>query len=527
MEEPERPKGTQEAKPDQEPEVAEADVAEADVVEVEVAEAEVAEADVVEVQVAEAEVAEAEVAEAEVAEADAAEADAVEVEVDEAEFSNEEQEMADLLAQSEMRSRRPRRGDLIEGVVVSIDREGIVVDIGTKIEAFIPSQEMGVDNDEPELQVKPGDPIVARVVDPNDEAGRTVLSLAQAQEERGWRTAEQTASEGHLVEARVVEANRGGLVVTWHSVRGFVPLSQLTNTGPRSDEPIETRLESRRGERLTLKILEVNHRRNRLILSERAAEQERRALQRDRLIEELQAGEIRKGRVRSLADFGAFVDLGGADGLIHISELAWASVSHPSEVLHVGDEVEVLILGVDRAERRISLSRKRMQPEPWATVPERYVVGQVVQTRVKKLATFGAFVEIEPGVEGLIHISELSDQRIQHPKNIVDEGDVVSAKIIRIDPERRRLGLSLRQAIEEAEAVDWRSASMVYGGPAETVGETLDLMEQMEPPPRPDEEEAAPVLEEDVEPEALETEPDLTEDDQRPEFVTPLPNPPP
>jgi small subunit ribosomal protein S1 len=315
--------------------------------------------------------------------------------------------------------------------------------------------------------------------------------------------------------------------VTWHGVRGFVPLSQLANTGPPSDEPVETRLESRRGEMLTLKILEVNHRRNRLILSERAAEQERRAVQRDRLVEELQPGEVRKGRVRSLADFGAFVDLGGADGLIHISELAWGSVGHPSEVLSVGDEVEVLVLSVDRTEKRISLSRKRLQPEPWATVPERYVVGQVVQARVKKLATFGAFVEIEPGVEGLIHISELSDQRIQHPKNVVNEGDAVSAKIIRIEPERRRLGLSLRQAIEEAEAHDWRSTEMAYGGPAETVGEALDLMtyggpaetvgealdlmDQLELLPDPDEEEAAPLMRDGAEPAALETEPEAVE----------------
>ena len=385
-----------------------------------------------------------------------------------------QREMIEFLDNASMVSRRPRRGDLVEGRAVYVGREGIVVDIGTKAEALIPPQEIAAfEGDAPEVHI--GDTVVARVLEPEDEEGRTVLSLAQAQEDRGWRDLETTFSEGAMVEARVVDVNRGGLVVGVQGVRGFVPLSQLLGTWhvADGDEPIETRLESRKGELLTLKVLELNRRRNRLILSERAAEHERRLKDRDRLLEELQEGEIRHGRVSNVIDFGAFVDLGGTDGLVHISELSWAPVGHPSEVLHVGDEVDVVVLGVDHEKRKISLSLKRARGQPWDTVTEKYSVGQTVAARVKKLATFGAFVEIEPGVEGLIHISELSDQRIVHPKNVVNEGDVVQAKILRIEPDRHRLGLSLRQAQEEREAASWQSEAVTYGAPVNTVGDML------------------------------------------------------
>lgn len=389
--------------------------------------------------------------------------------------SNAEREMLDFLASASMRYRRPRRGDLVEGIVVDIGRDAIVVDIGTKTEALIPAQEAGsVDRDLSSV-VSLGEEIVARVVDPDDGEGRTVLSLARAQADRGWRVVQEMFTEGTTVEARVVEVNRGGLVVGVHGLRGFVPLSQLVGSRPAGagEESVEAMLEARRGETLTLKILEFNRRRNRLILSERAAEHERRLQERDRLLAELQEGELRPGRVSSLCDFGAFVDLGGADGLVHISEISWAPVGHAREVVQVGDEVQVVVLAVDREKKKISLSLKRAQPEPWATVPERYHVGQIVQARVKKLAAFGAFVEIEPGVEGLIHISELSDQRIAHPKSVVHEGEPLAAKILRIEPERHRLGLSLRQAQEELEAAEWQGAPVAYGPATQTIGEAL------------------------------------------------------
>jgi small subunit ribosomal protein S1 len=214
---------------------------------------------------------------------------------------------------------------------------------------------------------------------------------------------------------------------------------------------------------MNVKVLEINRRRNRLILSERAAEQERRQQQRDVLIEELQEGQVRSGRVSSVADFGAFIDLGGADGLVHLTELSWTPVGHPSQVVQVGDTVEVLVLGVDREKKKIALSLKRLRSEPWQDIAEKYQVGQLVSARITKLATFGAFAEIEPGLEGLIHISELSNERIQHPRNVVHEGEVVPVKVIRIEPERRRLGLSLRQARAEAEEAETRGMPLVYG----------------------------------------------------------------
>jgi small subunit ribosomal protein S1 len=406
-----------------------------------------------------------------------------------------EREMLELLAETPMATRRPRRGDVVEGPVVYVGREGIIVDIGTKSEAVIPPHEIASfeGDDTPAIQL--GDTVVARVLDAEDEEGRTVLSLAQAQAERGWRDLQDTFIEGATVEGRVVEVNRGGLVVAVHGVRGFVPLSQLIGNWHSGDneDPVETRLEARKNELLTLKILEINRRRNRLILSERAAEHERRLRDRDKLLEDLEEGQLRHGRVSNVCDFGAFVDLGGTDGLVHISELAWSPVGHPSEVVQIGQELDVVVLAVDRDKRKISLSLKRTQAQPWDSVESKYVVGQLVDARVKKLATFGAFVEIEPGVEGLIHISELSDQRIMHPRNVVNEGDLVQAKILRIEPERRRLGLSLRQAQPERESESWQAAAarsynertrsqpeepaeaqpMSYGGPASTLADIM------------------------------------------------------
>src|SRR6266511_1435808 len=276
---------------------------------------------------------------------------------------------------------------------------------------------------------------------------------------------------GETLQAPVVDFNRGGLVVSVDGVRGFVPLSQIVDlrqpTAP--DESVESRLETMRGRQLELKVIELNRRRNRVILSERAAHQEHRVRDRDRLIEELAEGQVRTGRVTSVADFGAFVDVGGADGLVHLTELSWAPVSHPSAVVKVGDQVEVLVLGVDREKKKIALSLKRLREEPWDKVTERYAVGQIVPARVTKLAAFGAFAEIEPGIEGLIHISELSEDRITHPKQVVREGDELPLKIIRIEPARHRLGLSLRQV--EEEPYDYEGGTYTIGADGDSYNE--------------------------------------------------------
>jgi small subunit ribosomal protein S1 len=344
-----------------------------------------------------------------------------------------------------------RRGDVVDGVIVRVDRDEVLVDIGVKSEAIVPAGETGAPHGDPTRLLKVGDEVVAYVLQPEDVDGHVILSLTRAQAERGWRHLQKVFEDGETIEADVVEHNKGGLIVNVFGVRGFVPLSQIVDLkrAGSPDEPIENRLATMHNRRLLLKVIEMNRRRNRLILSERAAVQERRAREKERLLVELQEGDVRSGRVTSLCDFGAFVDLGGADGLIHLSELSWGQVTHPSQVLKVGDEVDVYVVGVDREKKKIALSLKRLQAEPWTRVAERYQIGQVVTGRITKLAPFGAFAEIDEGVEGLIHISELADERITHPKSVLKEGDEVQLRIIRIDPTRHRLGLSLRQAQDE------------------------------------------------------------------------------
>ncbi len=264
----------------------------------------------------------------------------------------------------------------------------------------------------------------------------------------------------------MVDHNKGGLIVSVDGVRGFVPLSQIVELRRGgTDDEVEEKLRAMRGQHLFLKVIEMNRRRNRLILSERAASQERRAAQKDRLLAELQPGEIRHGRVSSLTDFGAFVDLGGADGLVHLSELSWGQVQHPSQVLQIGQEVDVRVVGVDRENKKIALSLKQVEENPWSRIEQKYHIGDTVTARITKLAQFGAFAELEPGVEGLVHISELSEERITHPKQVVREGEEVQLRIIKIDPARHRLGLSLRQvedAGDYAPFEEWGGAS--YGG---------------------------------------------------------------
>lgn len=370
--------------------------------------------------------------------------------------------MGALLADYSQAYRQYRRGDIVEGVVVRLDRDEVLVDIGAKSEAVVPLHEVPRFMLEGDEVLRVGSEVLAYVLQPEDPEGRVVLSLSRAMAERGWRELEKIREQGATIEGEVLEHNKGGLIVNVLGVRGFVPLSQIAELRRSGEEGVEQRLEGLKGRKVLLKVLEINRRRNRLILSERAALAERRAREKERLLAELQPGETRKGVVSSICDFGAFVDLGGADGLIHLSELSWGQVSHPSQVLKVGQEVEVYVVGIDRENRKIALSLKRLQPEPWSEVATKYQIGQIVQGKITKLATFGAFAEIEPGIEGLIHISELSDERITHPKQVVREGEVLRLKVIKIDPTRHRLGLSLRQVDFQEEGLDETN-----GGPDE------------------------------------------------------------
>lgn len=370
----------------------------------------------------------------------------VDSETSSAEQSSQAGTMQGLLNDIGDEYRSPQRGDVLDGVVVSIDRDGILVDISTKSEGLIGGQEAQQLVEQQEVHV--GDEVLVYVVHPEDKDGHVVLSLNRARSERGWRTMQKEFEDGQIFESEVVDFNKGGLIVDADGVRGFVPMSQVAGVrldGSTEDE-VKDKLQAMVGQKIFVKVLEINRRRNRLILSERQAVQERRSLRKDQLINELREGETRHGRVSSLCDFGAFVDLGGADGLVHLSELAWRQVSHPREVLTVGEEVDVYVLGVDRDKKKIALSLRRLLPEPWTTVADRYHEGDLVQGTITKLATFGAFARVEDGVEGLIHISELGEGHIAHPRNVVKEGDEVTLRVLRVDTARRRLGLSIRQA---------------------------------------------------------------------------------
>jgi small subunit ribosomal protein S1 len=407
--------------------------------------------------------------------------------------------------------KRHRRGDVVEGVVVRMDRDEVLVDIGAKSEAVVPLHEIPRSFMGGENALHVGSDVLAYVLQPEDPEGKIVLSLSRALAERGWRDLDKLREEGGTVEGEVVEHNKGGLIVSVMGVRGFVPLSQIADLRRLGEESVEQRLEALKGRNVLLKVIEINRRRNRLILSERAALQERRAREKERLLAELQPGERRHGVVSSICDFGAFVDLGGADGLIHLSELSWSQVAHPSQVLKVGQEVEVYVVAVDRENRKIALSLKRLQAEPWAEVANKYQLGQIVTGKITKLATFGAFAEIEPGVEGLIHISELSDERITHPKQAVREGEELRLRVIKVDAARHRLGLSLRQ-VDYQEDPDQGGEGPSQ--PAESPGPSGDLA--LEPAaltdsdapvaPKPADRAAEPSLAENPEP-AASTEP--------------------
>ena len=355
---------------------------------------------------------------------------------------------------------RVRSGDIVDGYVVSISRSELLVDIGYKADAIVDGREL--DRLEPEFLdgLSVGDPVVAYVVQTEDRDGNVVISLTRALQEKDWRRAEAMLDSQDTFSGVVTGHNRGGIIVQMGSLRGFVPASQLSGRW-QAQQDTEADPEQRWvrliGQEMQFKILELDRRRNRLILSERAAMREWRQSQKEHLLSTLEKGDIVEGIVTSIANFGAFVDLGGADGLIHLSELSWQRVAHPSEIVQVGQKIKVSILNVDTGRQRIGLSLRRTQPEPWSIVDERYVVGQIVPVTITKLTNFGAFASLDDAIEGLIHISELTDYRVDHPKEIVQTGDQLDVRIIRIDPQRRRMGLSLRLALEEAWVeVDWR-----------------------------------------------------------------------
>lgn len=361
--------------------------------------------------------------------------------------------MVDLLAQSEYGLQQPQRGDIRIGTVVWVRPNEIIIDLGIKREGVVNARDLERLTPEEISAITVGSEIPVYVVRPEDPDGNLIVSIYQAQLELAWQQAKQHQVERKVFEEHVSGYNKGGLVVPFGKLRGFVPASQVVGI-PRqlTDEEKVQRLSQQVGRHIAVQIIEVDRKRKRLVMSEVAAQRGWRELQRQRLLAELTEGQVIRGVVRSLATFGAFVDLGGVDGLIHISELSWLPVRHPSQVLKVGDEIDVYVLRLDREQGKIGLSLKRLQPDPWSLVDTMYSVGQHVAGVVTNVADFGAFVRLESGVEGLIHISELCDHEVQHPSQVVTRGRRYLLEIIKIDPERQRIGLSLRRVPAEEQA---------------------------------------------------------------------------
>jgi len=363
--------------------------------------------------------------------------------------------MEELLAEQDADIRSFKHGDVVEGTVVRIDRDEILVDIGAKSEGVVSNRELFGRHAESSPQLTVGDVVLVYVLQPESQEGHAVLSLRRAGLERKWRAMQEQFEAGAIIDAPVIDHNKGGLIVDC-GIRGFVPISQIVDfpRRPQNDQPrdaaqeIAEKLQPYVGRKLRLKILEVNRKANRLILSEKVALYEERREKRDELFSSLQVGQKVNGTVRSIAPFGVFIDLGGIDGLVHKSELSWNKVNNPEAGYKVGDQVEAEVIDINHERGRISLSIRKLQPDPWHSTVADFKVGDVIDGTVTKLVNFGAFVRVRDGLEGLIHISELSHQRVAHPGDVVHENQTLKLKIISLDSERHRLGLSLKQAEE-------------------------------------------------------------------------------
>jgi small subunit ribosomal protein S1 len=398
----------------------------------------------------------------------------------EPESESEPMTMAQLLDDPSNEVKSLKHGDVVEGTVVRIDPDEILVDFGGKSEGVVSNRELMSrrgprDGEEARQELKVGDEVLVYVLQPESPEGHAVLSLRRAGLERKWRAMQERFDAGEIVEARVIDHNKGGLIVDL-GVRGFVPISQIVDfpRRPRDEQPrdaaqeIAEKLQPFVGRTLRLKILEVNRKANRLILSEKVALYEERREKRDELFSSLQVGQRVQGTVRSIAPFGVFIDLGGIDGLVHKSELSWNKVNNPETAYAIGDEVEAEVIDINHERGRISLSIRRLQPDPWQESVAKYKIGDVIAGTVTKLVNFGAFVRVEEGLEGLIHISELSNQRVAHPGDVVKESDTLNLKIISLDSERHRLGLSLKQAEERStsEAAPAPAAATIGSSPS-------------------------------------------------------------
>ena len=368
--------------------------------------------------------------------------------------------MASLLEAEGVNIDFPRQGEIRQGIIASISKDQILVSVGTKSEGVISGKEYEMIPEEELKGLEVGKEISVYIINPEDSNGNLVLSYTQAREEENWKKAEELMANKTPFESKVVHYNKGGLIVALDGLRGFVPASQISmsrKAAMTGDTP-EQRYGKMVGSPITCCVMEVDRERRRLIFSERAASNETRETVKERIIENLQEGEVRKGRVTSLADFGAFVNINGADGLVHLSEVSWDHIKNPAEVLKVGDEVNVKVISVDKDKKRIGLSIRQTQEDPWGDRMAKYKVGELLTAEITRLTKFGAFAKLEDDLEGLIHISEISEKRIEHAKEVLKEGDKVTVRVIKIDPEAHRIGLSIRRVDSMAYAdQDWKA----------------------------------------------------------------------
>ncbi len=357
------------------------------------------------------------------------------------------QTMESLLASESINVDLPQVGEIRKGVIASIGQNQILVSVGAKSEGVISGRELEQLSAEERAALQVGQEINVFVVNPEDQNGNVVLSFKRAQEELSWENVEKMIADEAVIDTKIIGFNKGGLMAAVGNLRGFIPASQISaaRRSQATGETPEQRWQKMVGQPISVRIIEVDRERRRLILSERVANPESRAAMKDRVISELEEGKVYTGRVTSLADFGAFVNINGADGLVHLSELSWEHLTHPNQILEVGQEVQVKVINVDREKKRIGLSMRALMDDPWKSRLEKFSVGQLVEGTITRLTKFGAFARLEGDIEGLIHISELSESRVEHPKEVLKEGETKTLRVIRIDIDQRRIGLSLRK----------------------------------------------------------------------------------
>ena len=355
--------------------------------------------------------------------------------------------MESLLHEQELNVDLPQAGEIRKGTIASISPSQILISIGAKSEGVVSGRELDQLTPAEIEALSVGQEVHAFVINPEDANGNVVLSLKRAQEQISWDDVEKLITDAVVIETKIIGFNKGGLIAAVEGLRGFLPSSQIgaLRRSQIAGETPEQKYQKMVGQPISIRVIEVDRERRRLIVSERAASAESRQSLKERVIDELQEGQVYTGRVTSLASFGAFINVNGADGLVHLSELSWDHIDHPREALEVGQEVKVKVINIDREKKRIGLSVRALQDDPWRARIEKYSVGQLVEGKITRLTKFGAFARLDEDVEGLIHISEISEQRIEHPKEALHEGDVKTLRVIRIDADQHRIGLSLRK----------------------------------------------------------------------------------